>query len=213
MEVIQLVKKLNNTEVGKSGMHDKYVLIPKNLEVSDIFPIAGEHIDLLDKQSGDIMNVYYKVDGEKRVYGMSSFYSLYDLQAGDAVVFERQITGEESQYFINHIKNDNTILFQKMKYGFEILNPERQALITPDAVTKTAARSEKVEVLFNGTEKKRRDSPKETESYDVRVGGRSIGGDYSRKEILEMTVYGDKTVLKKFVPWKKYKFGMEEDNE
>lgn len=38
MRVVQVIKKLNNTELGKSGTHEFYVQVPQNLEISDLFP-------------------------------------------------------------------------------------------------------------------------------------------------------------------------------
>ena len=38
MKIVQLIKKLNNTELGKGGTHDYYVLVPAELDISDIFP-------------------------------------------------------------------------------------------------------------------------------------------------------------------------------
>lgn len=35
VKVVQVIKKLNNTELGKGGTHDTYVLIPQNHEMSD----------------------------------------------------------------------------------------------------------------------------------------------------------------------------------
>lgn len=34
MKVVQVIKKLNNTELGKGGTHDSYVLVPN--ESTDI---------------------------------------------------------------------------------------------------------------------------------------------------------------------------------
>ena len=40
MEIIQFIKQLNNTELGKGNTHDTYILIPNSIgvdEISDIF--------------------------------------------------------------------------------------------------------------------------------------------------------------------------------
>ena len=37
MKIVQMIKKLNNTELGKGGTHDTYVLVPNDLDISDVF--------------------------------------------------------------------------------------------------------------------------------------------------------------------------------
>ena len=56
LKVVQVIKKLNNTELGKGGTHDTYVLIPQNLDISDLFPIVNEQISFINKENGEIVN-------------------------------------------------------------------------------------------------------------------------------------------------------------
>ena len=37
MKIIQFIKTLNNTELGKGTTHETYILIPKKAEINDIF--------------------------------------------------------------------------------------------------------------------------------------------------------------------------------
>lgn len=48
-----MIKKLNNTELGKGGTHDTYVLVPNDLDISDVFDTPGAVIDFVDKQRGN----------------------------------------------------------------------------------------------------------------------------------------------------------------
>ena len=57
VKVVQVIKKLNNTELGKGGTHDTYVLIPQNLDISDLFPIVNEQISFINKENGKIVNL------------------------------------------------------------------------------------------------------------------------------------------------------------
>ena len=41
---VALSKKLNNTELGKSGIHETYIYIPQNLDVSEIFEEPNKKI-------------------------------------------------------------------------------------------------------------------------------------------------------------------------
>ena len=36
MEVIQIIKKLNNTELGKKNTHESYILVNRGLDISDL---------------------------------------------------------------------------------------------------------------------------------------------------------------------------------
>ena len=53
LKVVQVIKKLNNTELGKAGTNDTYVLIPQNLDISDLFPVVNEQISFINKENGD----------------------------------------------------------------------------------------------------------------------------------------------------------------
>lgn len=213
MEVVQVIKKLNNTELGKGGTHDTYVLVPQNLDIADLFPTVNEQIGFINKQNGESVSIRYTTGREKRIVGLGPFYSENNVCAGDEIVFERQIIGDKSQYFINLNKKRNTVVLQKMKNGFEILTPERKTLINEYTMIKKASGLESVYIKFLCSEKKRLDSPDTTDFYDVQVGGYSILDDYSGKEIVEIEINENKARLNRFCAWKKYKFNLEEEHE
>ena len=57
IKIDQLIKKINNTELGKTGTHETYVHIPTELDISSIFPNINEEIEFKDRRS----NSFYKV--------------------------------------------------------------------------------------------------------------------------------------------------------
>ena len=57
MRIVQLVKQLNNTELGKGGTHDTYVLIPNDLDISDVFQQVNEPIEFIDAISQERVTV------------------------------------------------------------------------------------------------------------------------------------------------------------
>lgn len=213
MEVIQVVKKLNNTELGKGGTHDTYVLVPQNLDITDLFPDVNEQIGFVYKRNGEVVNIRHTAGREKRIVGLGPFYSENDVSAGDEIVFERQIVRDKSRYYINLHKKNNIVVLQKMKNGFEILMPERKELINKNTVIDKAGESESICINFISSEKKRQDSPDTTDFYDVKVGGYSVLNDYSWKEILEIEINNNKARLNRFCAWKKYKFKVEDEYE
>ena len=213
MEVIQVIKKLNNTELGKGGTHDTYVLVPQNMDISDFFPVVNEQIGFINKMNGEIVNVRHTLGREKRIVGLGPFYTKYDVCAGDEIIFERQIIGEESQYFINLKKRSNTVVFQKQKNGFEVLTKERINLIGSEVRVISGKIEQQLQVKFICSEKKRQDSPELTDFYDILIGEESLFNSFSGKEILEIEISSNKAQLKRFCAWKKYKFKVEDGNE
>ena len=210
LKVVQVIKKLNNTELGKGGTHDTYVLIPQNLDISDLFPIVNEQISFINKENGEIVNLRHTSGREKRIVGLGPYYNKYDVCAGDEIVLERQIIRDESQFFISLKKRLNTLMLQKQKNGFEILTDERTNLLKSAILRKDG---EPLQLKYLCSEKKRQDSPEPTEFYDLLAGERSLLGDFSGKEFVEIEVNNNVARLNRFCAWKKYKFEMEDEHE
>lgn len=95
MKVVQVAKKLNNTELGKGGTHDTYVLIPNDLDVSDIFDEPNKPIEFVDKYTKEKVTIRNTVGREKRLVGLGQYYRSRDLYAGDEIVFEKQSFSEK----------------------------------------------------------------------------------------------------------------------
>ena len=148
MEVIQLIKKLNNTELGKGGTHDTYVLVPQNLDITDLFPVINEKVLFINKQNGEVVNIRHTLGREKRIVGLGTFYSGNDLCAGDEIVFERQILQGQSEYYINLNKRRNILILKKIKNGFEILTSDRNSLVTDNTIIKTDRGIEKISIEY-----------------------------------------------------------------
>lgn len=213
MEIVQLIKKLNNTELGKAGTNDTYVLIPQNLDVSDIFPEVNKSLMFVYKKNEEPVNIRYTFGREKRIVGLGPFYRKYNLCAGDELLLEKQTVNSEDRYFINFRKHTNTVVYQKMRQGFESLTPERKELLNEEIQIKYGEQKGNLEVNFIGNIKKRQDSPEATEVYDIKVGGNSIYNEFQGKEIIEIEVLDKEAVLRRFCAWKKYKFHTEVENE
>ena len=57
MKIVQLIKKLNNTELGKTGTHETYIQVPQDLEISDIFPEYEDVKNFVYKKTGKISDI------------------------------------------------------------------------------------------------------------------------------------------------------------
>lgn len=208
MKVVQIIKKLNNTELGKGGTHDTYVLIPNNLNVSDIFDEPDKPVEFIDQETLETITVRNTVRREKRIVGLGQYYRSKDLSAGDEIIFEKREFEEKTEFFVSVKKNINSLVFQKSRYGFDILTPERIKNFESISI----ALDKKVEVNFLKAAKKRNDSPDTTNYYDILISGKSILPSYSGKELGEIQISGNKVQVFEFYGWKKYVFETEETN-
>lgn len=201
-----MIKKLNNTELGKGGTHDTYVLIPNDLEISDIFDSPNTIIEFVDQESGNCISVRNTVGREKRIVGLGQYYRDKELSAGDEIIFERQEVNNSVHYFIKVQKHDDTLVIQKSKYGFEILTADRLTSFK-ELCEQTGTN---LEIIFLTAEKKRNDSPEKTNFYNVLLDGVSLLESCSGKEIKELSLDGRTMKFTSFYGWKKYVFEMED---
>lgn len=205
MKVSQLIKQLNNTELGKGGTHDTYVLIPNELDISDIFSEINLPIEFMDVDTLEKVIVRNTVGREKRIVGLGQYYRSKDLSAGDEIVFEKSVYENEVHYIIRTVKHKDRIAFQKSKMGFEILTPDRMTL----AESWKKHFDGLFEIKFLKAAKKRNDSPDTTNYYDIIIDGNSILDSFSGKDIGFLKIENDSVKVTNWYGWKKYSFEME----
>ncbi len=198
MKIVQLMKQLNNTELGKGGTHDTYVLVPNELDITPIFEQPDVVYEFSDPISGEVVKVRNTVGREKRIVGLGQYYRNQDLSAGDSVVFEKRIDGTNISLSIRTIKLTGSVVFQKTKDGFEILTPDRMQL-AKDWGEKL---EDKFEIVFSESIKKRNDSPVTTDIYRITVGGIGISDDFAAKEIGIVDISGERAIVRRFYGWR-----------
>lgn len=206
MKSVQLIKKLNNTELGKSGTHDTYILIPQNVDISDIFPEINTFYDFIDRESGEKISIRRTQGREKRIVGLGPYYSKKDLCAGDEIILERRDVKDDVIRYIDYYKRLNRLMLQKSSSGFELLTPERKDLVS-DSVK---VEGKEVSLEFIESRKKRQDSPEETDFYDFKIDGKSIANEFSNKEIAEIEVVNNTARVNRICAWAKAFIEMEE---
>lgn len=202
MKNIQIIKKVNNTELGKGGTHETYVLVPQELDVSDIFDTLEKKFNFVDKETGKVHAIRLTSGREKRIVGLGPFYKEHDVFAGDEMSFEKRMYGDNCDFLISVNKFDDVIVFQKKKNAFAVLTPERLDHILDKEFYDINNQS--VSISFVGEFKKREDSPESTKLYDIVLDGKSISGNYSNNDMLEVVADGDMIAIRCFKPWKKY---------
>lgn len=206
MYSVFLTKKLNNTELGKSGIHETYIYIPSNLDITDLFPENNIKKKCYCSQTNKSYDVRLTQDREKRIVGLGPVYSDLNVAAGDEVTIERRV-GNNEQYFISIKQSTNSIVVQKLKHGFEVLTPERLSLLAEDSTIILDNEPLPFSLQFVEAIKKRADSKVATELYDIQIAGRSIAGDYSSATLIEIIVNEKSVEMQKFYGWKKIIIG------
>jgi hypothetical protein len=203
MKILQFIKSLNNTELGKSGTNETYVLVSKNVKgIENLFDNSNRNPSLINlKNGGVISTVHITMGGEFRINGLGDFYRANNASAGDEIIFERR----DNQFYININSKTNTIVFQKNSKGFEVLNIERLAVSSFDNVIYNGL-SGKLDIEFKVSDKKRSDSPINTDFYTLKFNNTDLLNFIKSNEYFELTSLNNKTELKKVLVWQFYEF-------
>lgn len=214
MKIQQFIKSLNNTEIGKGGTHESYVLVSKKVEnINSIFDSSNHKPIFVNLKNGGVVDSVHITSGrEFRINGLGDFYRSNNVSAGDEIVFERRDDGVKTEFFINLKTKENTIIFQKNSRGFEVLNQDRlEQLISGDSYQGEINYNGSIGLLaveFKESAKKRSDSPDETNFYSISFNGRDILNDLKSNEYLELSNSVTNKVLKKIVVWQSYEFNL-----
>lgn len=207
MIIKQLIKKVNNTELGKTGTHETYVQVPNDWDVSDVFPTPEQIIDFVDKESMKTYKIRLTVGREHRICGLGQYYRDKDLCAGDEVMFEKRIIGDNTEYFISARKLTNTILLRKDSKGYDVLTPERLGLLSESVVEKESGLP--IKIQFQQSLRKRNDSPDTTDYYGIIVGDSPLNRNFTNKDLIEVEVKNNIAKVKTDFIWKTIDFEQE----
>ena len=210
MKVQQFIKSLNNTEIGKGGTHECYVLVSKKVEnIRNIFDPDNHRPTFINlKNGGTIDSIHITSGREFRINGLGDFYRNNNVNAGDEIVFERRDEDAKTEFFINLNTKKNTIIFQKNSRGFEVLNSDRlELLMTANRYQDKVSYNDSfglLEIKFKESAKKRADSPYETNFYSISFNEQEILKDLKSNEYLELS----NSILRKVVVWQEYSINL-----
>ena len=210
MKIQQFIKSLNNTEIGKGGTHECYVLVSKKAEnIENIFDTPNHNPIFMNLKNGGILEGVHITSGrEFRINGLGDFYRNNNVNAGDEIVFDLQDDGIKTAFFINLNTKENTIVFQKNSRGFEVLNSERLDLLMSenryrDEVCYLGS-SGFFKIEYKESAKKRSDSPNETDFYSITFNDQDILDNIKSNEYLELS----NSILRKVVVWQEYSINL-----
>lgn len=203
MKILQFIKSLNNTELGKSGTNETYVLVSTNAKgIEKIFDPTNRKPSLINLKNGGIVNTVHITDsGEFRINGLGDFYRTNNANAGDEIIFERR----DNQFYINLLTKNNTIFFQKNSKGFEVLNIDRLKGTSFDNVLYKNYLG-KLDIEFKVSDKKRIDSPTNTDFYTLKFNNTDLLSNIKSNEFFELSILKNKTELKKVLVWQFYEY-------
>ena len=205
MRVIQFVKRVNNTELGKGGTNETYILVPQEVNVDDIFEKKDAEINFEDKDTGTTEKIRLTKDREQRIVGLGPFYRRNKVSAGDSVIIERRIDNlNVSHFYISLQKYDNNIVLQKTKEGFEVLEEYKTNLFTKNIKIFKDGTLKTISLDFLKMIRKNIKSPNETKVYEVYIDGDGISDTYKKNNMLEIIVVDDIAHIRKIRTWEKY---------
>lgn len=205
MKVLQFIKSLNNTELGKGGTHETYVLVSKYVkDIEKLFDISNHKPVMINLKNGGVLDTVHITSGrEFRINGLGDFYRENNANAGDEIIFERR----NNIFYVNILTKENSIIFQKNSKGFEILNLDRLKKSSYNNVIFNNKIGE-LEITYKSSDKKRSDSPSKTDFYSLKFNGLELLNKIKNNEYFELAISQNKSVLKKNLVWQFYEFNI-----
>lgn len=209
MRVRHFVKTLNNTEIGKGGTHEYYVLVSKKVSgIKNFFENDDIPLSFFNLKNGGVVKSIHITDGnEFRINGLGDFYRINNVNAGDEIIFERIDDSEGTKFYLNVFTKNKSVIFQKNRLGFEVLNKERLQARSNNSILVIEAKYSneigQLKVEFLKSQKKRADSPFETDFYSIKFNDKDLVSDIKNNEYFELT---ESNEIEKVVAWKYYEF-------
>jgi hypothetical protein len=143
IEVEQILKSLNSTELGMKGTKERYAQCRQLTCLKEWHEDSDENhkLNFKFKKDGTLeeFNIYFKgqlrgsnkqENRENRIASTKRFINdINDLKPGDEILFERVINKDQSNitvnYFVSVNKYDSVVIFQNSQNNLEILNNDR----------------------------------------------------------------------------------------
>ena len=197
LRITQYTHCPNSTELKLGNTKEMYLLISKEVQLSEMFPPKVE-VDVLDNVTKKTYTLKAAEDREFRVNQMGDIYRDYSVMPGDEIGFT-MISSSRGKSIYLQVKRYKRVVFDVSAKGCEISNEERlidfkseNAYVLP---IRYANGIQEARIEFVGNQKKRKDSPRETSFYDLKIDGNSLpNGRY----VLDL---GKENILHPFVKW------------
>lgn len=176
MTVQQYIHQLNNSELGRTGVHESYVSVPRGIVPKLNFVVAG-NISAKYKHNGAAYNLKFKKydNGEFRLTGLGELYRISSVNAGDLIILE----DVDGSFGIDFVYRNNLIVFGVQgQYRFECRNEDRlTSFLDVDIPCCRDGEMAVLRIIPRGSVKPRSDSPRVVNVYELQVNGVAITGN------------------------------------
>lgn len=176
MTVQQYIHQLNNSELGRTGVHESYVSVPRGIVPKLSFVVEGI-INARFKRNGVIYKLKFKRydNGEFRLTGLGELYRASEVNAGDLIILE----DVDGAFWIDVLYRNNLVVFGAQgQYRFECRNKDRlSSFLSKDIPCYNEGRLVTLRIVPQGSVKPRSDSPRVVKVYEILIDGKSISGN------------------------------------
>ena len=181
LKIFQIIKRINNTELGLGNTHETYVRLNNEVDGNIIFNGDNQR-DFINKRDFKIHSLTYTQGREKRFNGLGDFYRENNLSVGDEVIFERKIMNRKEYYFIDFLHFEDNIILQKFSQGFEILSGDI------NKIKNKMYKNQEINIDFSHSGKKRQDSPQNTDFYKFYLDENNQLNNYKHNDLIEIRI-------------------------
>ncbi len=173
----QYTHRPNMTELGLGNTHETYMLISTDTDLSHMFPPSIE-VMVRDVISGKRYALRSTNGREFRVNQMAEIYRDYNVLPGDEIVITKIEKDNASDICVN-VRQYSRIVIMAGSNGAEIVNIDRLINYQYEDGSYKVSISDRgntnlLSLKFKESRKKRQDSPKETDYYDVTINGENL---------------------------------------
>lgn len=214
MKIQQFIKSLNDTELGKKGTNEYYVLVPVSAKSRKEIFLNSPSPRFFDLKSGtyyDRINITTP-GKELRVNGLGKYWRDNNVRAGDEIIFEKMSNQNRVDYYINIRTREDVVVFQCNKKGFEVLNIENLAGLSQNSIELENVmynnRKGKLKIQFKSREKKKKNSKDPSDFYDVLFDEDNLLEHFKHDEFVELSYSQTNRILKKVVIWQEYSLNL-----
>ena len=181
MKIKQLTSYPNPNELGLGNTNETYIRVENSLDVSDIFP-ANVEVAILDSKTGKQYIVKAKVERtEFRINKMGQLYRDYNVRPGDEIKFT-YIENQNKRAIFFTVTNYKRVFLSVTSKGTEIVNIDNIKAFSQNSqqqVFRIPINEGFLLLKFEKSEKKRADSPIETDFFSSLVNDCPISkGNY-----------------------------------
>lgn len=177
IDTIVYIMSLNATEAGEAYMRDRYITITKKKNAKLFFQNISpkSSFEAIDFESGRTFYFRFEIasNGEQRIYQLGDYCREKGILAGDSIILERHIRDGNKTFYINYKKHKSIALLHKMKDQYIVeRNDYGDYLFDNVLCIGHNGVNHQLKLTFNHRGPKRKNSPDESDFYDITVDGR-----------------------------------------